>query len=216
MLHKVALFGITALVGGFVVGSAGVATAQTVDATHYTITCDTLSKGTIGFKPSLFLPGGAVPLESTKIKGTLSGCTATPDGANPAITVVSGSVSGLLSGTSNACTSLLGPSTTTGTITIKWKVASPVKLVNATTTITVASGNTVGGTSAVFGDSAMYGSFTISGTTQTGPFGGPSGTGAASVTKALTVQGESALAAACVSTAGLKAANIGPTELNLQ
>ena len=70
MLHKVALFGITALVGGFVAGSAGVAMAQTVDATHYTITCDTLSKGTIGFKPSLLIPGGTVPLESTKIKGT--------------------------------------------------------------------------------------------------------------------------------------------------
>jgi len=216
MLHKVALFGITALVGGFVVGSAGVATAQTVDATHYTITCDTLSKGTIGFKPSLLIPGGAVPLESTKIKGTLSGCVATPDGANPAITVTSGSVSGLLSSTSNSCTALLGPSTASGTITIKWKVASPVKLTNATTTITVASGNVAGGTLAPFGDAATYGMFTISGTTQTGPFGGPSGTGAASVTKAVTVQGESALAAACVSTAGLKAANIGSTDLNLQ
>jgi len=216
MLHKVALFGITALVGGLVVGSAGVTMAQTVDATHYTIVCDTLSKGTIGFKPSLLIPGGTVPLEQTKIKGTLSGCTATPDGTNPAITVVSGSVSGLLNGTTNSCTGLLGPSPATGTITIKWKVASPVKLLNATTTITVASGNTVGGTSPVFGDSAMYGSFTISGTTQTGPFSGPSGTGAASVTKAVTVQGEGALAAACVNIKGLKAANLGPTELKLQ
>jgi hypothetical protein len=216
MLHKVALFGITALVGGFVVGSAGVATAQTVDATHYTISCDTLNKGTIGFKPSLLIPGGTVPVESIKLKGALAGCTATPDGSNPPITVLSGSVSGLLSSTSNSCTSLLGPSTATGTITIKWKVASPIKLTNATTTITVASGNISGGTLSPFGDAATYGMFTISGTSQTGPFGGPSGTGASSVTKALTVQGVGALTAPCTSAIGLKAANIGPTDLNLQ
>jgi hypothetical protein len=40
----------------------------------------------------------------------------------------------------------------------------------------------------------------------------PSGTGSASVTKALTVQGVGALTAACTSTTGLKAANLGPTE----
>jgi hypothetical protein len=65
-------------------------------------------------------------------------------------------------------------------------------------------------------EGASYGSFTISGASQTGPFGGPSGTGAASVTKALTVQGVGALTAACTSTTGLKAANLGPTEVNLQ
>lgn len=125
--------------------------AQTVDATHYTIVCDTLTKAPSGSSPRSY-SGGAVPLEQTKIKGTLSGRTATPDGTNPAITVLSGSVSGLLNSTNNGCLSLLAPFTATGTITIKWKVASPIKLTNATTTITIASGNVVGGTLDVFGD----------------------------------------------------------------
>jgi len=213
MLRKIALFSVTAaLIGGVVVGSAGVAMAQ-IDATNYTVSCDTLTKGTIGFKPSLAIPGGAVA-ESTKIKGTLSGCTATPSGGGMPVTVTSGSVSGLLTSNSNSCTALLGPSTATGTITIKWKTVQ--KLTNATTTITVASGTVAGGTATPFGDAATYGTFTISGTSQTGPFGGPSGTGAASVTKSLTVQGVGALTALCTSATGLKAANLGPTEVNLQ
>ena len=212
---KLGLFGIAALLGGFVVAGAGVATAQTVDATHYTIACDTLNKGSLGFKPSLLIPGGAAS-ELIKLKGSLAGCTATPDAGNPAITVVSGSISGLLTGSTNSCTSLLGPSDAAGTITIKWKVAAPIQLLNATTTITVASGHIAGGTLTPFGDTASYGMFTVSGAPQTGPFGGPSGTGAASVTKALTVQGAGGLAALCTSTTGLKAANLGPTELLLQ
>jgi hypothetical protein len=213
MLHKVSLLG-AALVGGSLLVSTG-AFAQTVDATHYTIVCDTFSKASAGFKPSLVI-GGALTPESVKLKGTLSGCTATPDGSNPPITVVSGSVSGLLTGGTNDCLSLLGPSMAAGTITIKWKVASPVKLTSATTTITVTSGDISGGTSTPFADAASYGSFSISSTTQTGPFGGPSGTGAASFTKALTVEGVTNLGSQCAPGGkGLKAVNFGPTEVNL-
>jgi hypothetical protein len=213
MLRKVALFGgIAALVG---LGSAGVATAQTVDATHYTIACDTINKGSIGFKPALLLPGGPAT-ELISLKGSLAGCTATPDGTNPAITVLGGSIKGLLTGTTNTCTSLLGPSTATGSIVIKWKVAAPIKLLNAATTITIASGNIVGGTSMPFPpDTTSYGLFTLAGASQTGAFGGPSGTGAASITKAITTQGVGALTPLCTGL-GIKAVNIGPTELNLQ
>src|SRR5690349_15063989 len=71
-----------------------------IDATHYTVSCDTLTKGSAKFIPPLHLGGTTTPA-STKVKGTLSGCTATPDGANPAITVISGSVSGLLTNANN-------------------------------------------------------------------------------------------------------------------
>ena len=181
-----------------------------VDATHYTITCDTLSKGTAGFVPSLRLPGGPMT-ETIKLKGTLSGCSATPDGSNPAVQVISGSVSGLLTGNTNSCTSLLGPTATTGTITIKWKTVPA--LLESATVITLTSGDVSGGTTTPFSpDTASYGLFTISGTTQTGPFSGPSGTGAASFTKALTVQGAVGLANTCASAHGLKSVNLGSTE----
>jgi len=217
MLHKVALFGgIAALVGGFVVGSAR-AGAPPQDTSHYTIACDTLLKGTIGFKPSLTLAGTGAPSDVATIKGTLTGCTATPDGANPAITVTSGSVKGTLTTTSansNSCTALLGATTATGTITITWKTSLP--MLSKTTVITVGSGDISGGTANPFADAATYGQFSISGTTQTGAFGGPSGTGAASFTKSLTAQGVTNLTTTCTTTAGLKAANLGSTEVNLQ
>lgn len=213
MFRKITMLGgIATLIGGsLLVGSAGAAGPPPIDATHYAIKCDTFTKATAGFKPSL-VTGGALP-DAIKIKGTLSGCIATPDGANPAVTVVSGSVSGLLNAANNDCLSLLGASTAAGPLTIKWKTVE--KLVSATTTITVTSGDVVGGTLAPFGDAATYGSFNIAGTTQTGPFSGPSGTGAASFTKALTVEGFNALLGFCNDPKGLKAVNFGSTEISL-
>jgi hypothetical protein len=202
------------LLGVLASGAAAYA-AGTIDATHYTVSCDTLSKGSVGFKPALFF-GGAAP-SSTKLKGTLSGCVATPDGTNPAVTVISGSVSGLLTTPNNDCGGLVGPSATTGMITIKWKTTPA--LANATTTITVASGNVSGGTAAPLPpDTAQYGLFTISGTSQTGAFGGASGTGALSTTRALTVQGIINLATNCAPppAKGLKAVNLGPTSIILK
>ncbi len=213
MFRKITVLGgIATLIGGsLLVGSAGAAGPPPIDATNYTIKCDTFTKATAGFKPSLVL-GGTLP-DAIKIKGTLSGCVATPNGANPAVTVVSGSVSGLLNATNNDCLSLLGPSTAAGTLTIKWKTVE--KLSSATTTITIGSGDVSGGTATPFADTATYGQFNIASTTQTGPFGGPTGTGAASSTKALTVEGITALGGACADPKGLKAVNFGPTEVNL-
>ena len=214
IVSKLTLFGTTAALVSGGLFSSGVHAATKQDASHYTIACDTLSKASIGFKPSLNFTGGLAT--SAKIKGTVSGCTATPDGTNPAITVVSGSVSGLLSAPDNNCTTLLGPTASTGTITIKWKTSGDVGLLDATTVITITSGDVTGGTAAPFADAASYGSFTISGTSQTGSFGGPSGTGAASFTKALTVEGITNLTGQCTGAKGLKTANLGSTEVNLK
>lgn len=217
MFRTIAVLGTAALIGpSLFIGSARASTPPQ-DTSHYTVSCDTFLKATVGFKPSLTLAGTGAPSDIATIKGTLSGCVATPDGSNPAITVTSGSVKGTLTTTSansNSCLSLLGASTASGTITITWKTSLP--MVSKTTVITVGSGDVTGGTLAPFGDSAMYGSFSIAGTTQTGAFGGPSGTGAASFTKALTAQGQTNLAGICASTAGLKAVNFGPTEVVLQ
>ncbi len=212
MLRKIALLGSTvALVGSALFMGGAAHAGGTLDASHYTVSCDTMTKGTVGFVPALTLAGTSP--EAVKIKGALSGCTATPDGSNPAVQVLSATVSGALTGGTNSCLSLLGPSTATGTITIKWKTVPA--LLNATTTITINSGNVSGGTAFPFSDAAAYGNFSISGTTQTGAFGGPSGTGAASFTKALTVQGVSGLTPACTSATGLKGVALGSTEVFL-
>jgi hypothetical protein len=211
-MRRIVLFGTVAAVicGGLI---ATPAHAQQ-DVSKYTISCDTLSKGVVQFKPSLLL-GGTLPNEAIKLKGTLSGCTATPDGTNPAITVISGSVSGLLTAANNDCGALLGSSTAAGSITIKWKTAQ--KILQTSTVITVNSGNVTGGLLAPFSDAAQYGLFNISGTTQTGAFGGASGNGTGSFTKSLTTQGFFALSAACMPPSlGMKAVNLGSTEVNLQ
>ncbi len=215
MLRGIAVLGTVAVVFGGLSMRADAAGPPPQDVSHYTINCDTLSKGVVQFKPSLII-GGTAP-ETTKVKGTLSGCTATPDGTNPAITVISGSVSGLLNSATNDCLSLLGPSSATGSITIKWKTVQ--KIAQTATTITIGAGNVSGGTATPFADSATYGQFNISGTTDaTGSaFGGATGTGSGSFTKSITVQGISALGAACTPPAlGLKAVNLGPTEVGLQ
>ncbi len=211
MLRRVLSFatGAALLCGGLF---ATPAQAQ-IDTTNYTVSCDTLSKGVVQFKPSLIL-GGTLQ-ETTKIKGTLSGCTATPAAGGDPVTVISGSVSGLLSTPTNDCGALLGPSAATGTLTIKWKTVQ--KLANATTSITIGAGNVSGGLTAPFADTAQYGLFNISGTTQSGAFGGTSGTGTGSFTKSITTQGFNALGAACTPPAlGLKAINLGSTEVGLK
>jgi hypothetical protein len=218
LLRKVVLLAsVAALFGGslFISGSANAAGPPPVDATHYKITCDTLLKGSAKFKPPLHLGGTTTPA-LTQVKGTLSGCTATPDGTNPAVTVVSGGVSGVINGANNDCLALLGPSTATGTLTIKWKTSGDQKMTSSTTVITITSGDISGGTATPFGDSATYGQFNINNTTQTGPFGGPSGTGAASFTKSLTAEGLTSLGAQCGDPVkGLKQVTLGSTETSL-
>jgi hypothetical protein len=212
LFRKLALLGTSAalLAGSFAFG--GVAHAGgTLNANDYTVNCDTLLKGSVGFAPPLSLTGTATS-DQIKIKGTVTGCVATPSSGNPAVTVLSGSVSGLITGSSNNCTSLLGPSTATGTITIKWKTVPA--LITASTVITVGSGSISGGLSAPFADSAQYGAFNITGTTQTGAFSGTDG-GASSFTHSLTVQGFNYLGAACQAPAGMKAINLGSTETSL-
>jgi hypothetical protein len=210
-IRQTVLIGTTAALigGGLFIRAVEASGGQ--DVSHYTVSCDTTTKSKISFVPPLLI-GGSSP-EVTKIKGTLSGCFATPDGTNPPITVLSGAVSGTLTSPTNDCTSnLLGPTTTTGSITIKWKTVPAIT--PNTTTLTLASGNLSGITDSPFGDTSTYLGFNLSGAAVSGAFLGAD-SGASSFTNALTVQGINVVEAECTF-GGLKGLNFGPAETNLR
>jgi hypothetical protein len=96
-----------------------------------------------------------------KVKGTLGGCTST--GATPSEpTIVSGSFTGTLSssGGGSGCAGLLGSSSISGNLIIKWKAGAGQKLDFASTTLS--GGSITGG---VFNGpgSVAYGEFSLSG-----------------------------------------------------
>jgi hypothetical protein len=193
--------------------TARMAAAQE-DASNNTITCNTITKGSISLKPALIV-GGTVVGGVVKIKGSLSGCTT--DNAN--ITSITGSFKGeLASTTTNDCVNLLGPTTNTGTIVIKWK--STPALVSSTSTVTITAGDAVGGLFAGL-PPGTYGQFDLGnppGTALavTGSFTGGDG-GATSVATVITTQDTGALAVACAPPSkGLKTLNIGLGTITLQ
>jgi hypothetical protein len=184
--------------------------AGTVDASNSTVTCSTLTKAVIQPKPTL-VNGGTLP-STVKIKGKLSGCTTNA----PGVTSISGSFSGVLSGGLNDCASLIGPTTTTGTITLKWK-SSP-GLINPVSTVTVAAGSAVGSVVAI--GPAAYGGFGLGNPpglalSVAGSFTGGDG-GATSTALVLTTQDIGEIATQCASVKGVKTLNIGLGTITLQ
>ena len=138
--------GFVGLVLAALVATPAFAGAPKVDVSNDSITCNTLI-ATAGVKPSL-VNGGSSPTLVT-LKGTLGGCTVS--GANAA-TVVSGSFSGKLTGTSNDCASLAGTTALTGTLTFKWKGAATTPLLQTSSivTVTTLTGGDGGATSSNF------------------------------------------------------------------
>ena len=197
---------LAAVVGGAVVAHA----AGTVDASNSTITCNTLTKAVIQPKPTL-VTGGALPA-TVKIKGALSGCTTNA----PGVTSITGTFSGTLTGGVNDCASLVGPTTNTGTITIKWK-ASPA-LITPVSTVTINSGSAVGGLHAL--GSASYGQFQLgnppgAALSVTGSFTGGDG-GATSTATVVTTQDVGEILTLCGTPKGVKVLNIGIGTITLQ
>jgi hypothetical protein len=185
--------------------------AGTVDASNSTITCASLTKAGIKLKPAL-VNGGLLPT-TVSIKGALSGCTTNA----PGVTSISGSFKGTLTGGTNSCAGLLGPTTNTGTIAIKWK-ATP-GLIDSTSTVQINSGAAVGGLFAGLPPGA-YGQFQLgsppgAALSVTGSFTGGDG-GATSTATVITTQDAIALAGLCATTNGVKALNIGIGVLTLQ
>ncbi len=189
--------------------AATVHAAGTVDASNSVITCNTITKGVIQPKPAL-VTGGTLP-GTVKIKGTLSGCTTNA----PGVTSISGSFSGLLTGGTNDCAALVGPTPNTGTITVKWKAVPG--LINPVSTVTINAGSAVGG---LFGfGPAFYGQFQLGNPpgaplSVAGSFTGGDG-GATSTSNVLTSQDTGAILALCGAT-GVKTLNIGIGTITLK
>ena len=184
--------------------------AGTVDASNSVITCNSLTKASIQLKPAL-VTGGALP-STVKIKGALSGCTTNA----PGVTSISGSFSGTLTGGTNDCVNLIGPTTNTGTITIKWK--STPGLINATSTVTINAGSAVGGIFAGF-PPGSYGQFQLgnppgAALAVTGSFTGGDG-GATSVATVVTTEDVAAIGSLCAG-GGVKKLSIGLGTITLQ
>jgi hypothetical protein len=141
--------------------------ASKYDASGDTVTCNSLFS-TIQIAPPLS-PTGTQPT-TVSIKGTLSGCT---DGngdlnlkGNPSVSVFTGSIKGTLSGASNSTATLIGCSTTSGSLSVKWNAdANGEGLLNKASTFTLshAFGATYAPTGGGFGmdniPNSVYGAF---------------------------------------------------------
>jgi hypothetical protein len=127
------------------------------------------------------------------------------------VTIISGSFSGKLGGTSNDCAGLVGSNPVTGTITIKWKTVE--KLVSSSSVVTPGqlAGNLF---TAPWG--GAYGQFDLggSGAAVTGSFAGTDG-GASSTTTAVTGEDVTNILGQCATIKGLKTIHIAIGQLNL-
>jgi hypothetical protein len=214
VFRKFALLGsaIAICAGTLFVGGVAHAGSTSVDASHYTVGCDSLQKGSMSFSPP-FMGGGAHALETVHFKGTLNGCDAVADGSDPAVTVLSGSISGSLSGGDNNCTSVDDPSLLGGYLTVTWKTSPPLK--NSKSTIIVAPFETSAHSVFPFNDFAAYRQMDFSGVTVTGAFAGNDG-GKSTVIHMLSTEGFDYTFGTCASPTGLKGLGIGSTEFALQ
>ncbi len=100
-------------------------TAQSYNA--YSLSCTQFS-GSVKFSPPLKVSTTTFA-ETATVKGSFSGCTATPPSGGPAVTVASGKLSGTLALPNNGCEQLLNPAVghlkAKGTLTAAWS-ASPL------------------------------------------------------------------------------------------
>ena len=207
------LFSAAALALPLLSGSSP-ASVPKIDASQYTVLCDTVV-GTVGFAPPLSATGAALP-NIIKLKAVLNGCTATPTAGGDPVTILSGNVTGKLTGTSQNCTGLLGASAVTGSIVTTWKTSPSGVLLNPKSTLTPAT--IAGGTftpPAPF--TGTYGSFHIggAGVSVVGSFAGTDG-GATSVADATTGEDITALLGACSSVKGLKTVHLGIGDISLK
>jgi hypothetical protein len=149
--------------GAAMIALAPSAMAQAIDGTGAVGTCPTTGK--ISIKPGL-VAGGTLP-DALKI-GTktpkLAICSGgTGDGAH----IVSAKSKGTGTGTTNNCSTLLGPQPSNLSITVKWKTDGTVKLNPSTITLTSQTGG-------ISSTPPAHGSFVATGTVTAGSFTGDS------------------------------------------
>jgi hypothetical protein len=92
------------------------------------LSCGTVT-GSLKFSPALTTAGGSSDIVTTKL--TLSGCGAS--GGNVTTSTFTGKASGKLTVASNSCSLLSSPTTTTGTIVIKWTAKAGTAKLEPTT-----------------------------------------------------------------------------------
>jgi hypothetical protein len=191
--------------------------AQT-DNSNGMVTCNTITKGVVKFKPSLTSAGGFPG--TVQISGVLGDCTT--DVAGVTLPEGKSKFKGVLNSADNGCGGLSGPSTSTGTITITWGTIPAVT--NKVSTVTISSGGSAGGFSTIVG--ALRGTFDLgtsppanggptSALAVAGGFTGGDG-GATSGATVVTQQSVGSILFGCGSTTGLKSLNIGAGALRLK
>jgi len=119
--HKIVMSAMAAVVplaGWLAFVPAAAASVPPYDNTQDTVVCTTVTKGIIKVAPPLVTPGVAQPTTLT-ISGTLGGCSSA---SHPGLVFPEGKskFKGTISGTTNDCGSLAGPTTGSGTITFTW------------------------------------------------------------------------------------------------
>jgi len=205
------LFSAAALAMPLLSGSSPAADAK-VDASQYTVHCDTVV-GTVGFAPPLSASGPTAP-NVIKLKAVLGGCTATPTSGGTPVTILSGNVTGKLTGSSQNCSGLLGPASVAGTIVTTWKTTPSLLVNKSTLTPATIAGGTFTPPAPFTG---TYGSFHIggAGVSVTGAFAGTDG-GATSIADATTGEDVTALLGACSTPKGLKTVHLGFGDITLK
>jgi hypothetical protein len=184
-----------------VVAVSGVANASKpppVDATHYTLVCTGIT-ATAKFAPPLTTAGSAASNEKTSIKGSASGCTATPTAGGTPIAVTAAKISGVINSpaSTHTCGALATPTSESGNLTAAWK-----------TTPKIAQKNSVLAVSTVTGGIGANGNatFSISFAGGTGAFQGANG-GASDSNDAMTTVPIATILGSCGGK-GLKSINV--------
>lgn len=124
-MRKIILMGSAAAIASMFAVSAHAA-APKKNVSTYTVQCETMI-ASAGIKPALGnTTGGSTVPTAVKIKGTLAGCTVTPDPSDPtpATIAVTGKFGGALTATAAGqnCLSLILPLTVSGDLVVNWKL----------------------------------------------------------------------------------------------
>jgi hypothetical protein len=163
--------------------------ALAIDATSFTISCDTFLKGTAKFKPGLTDTACRQgQSEVISIEGTVTSCTV-GGGAPATFKIASGTVKGTITASDCTCNIGLGPGfhpVTSATVSVKWKVAEDSDPIDdKTSVITFSPGTQIDVNLLAPGGmfTGVYGVFALTGgdTSVAGPFQGSDGGMGASI-----------------------------------
>lgn len=184
-----------------------------VDVSSHAITCSTVT-GTAKLSPALDDVGLSTLV--IKLKGKLTGCVDTTDGA---VLIDSGTFTGVITGPTNYCPDLITtfqpPAPVSGSILYKWKAnrATPILQTQSTQLVDTRTGDlfSPGGP---FGP-ATYVQLAFGTVSVSGAFAGGDG-GVTSSTVFLTSQDWAGIQSLCATEAGVKTFNLGLGVVTLQ